>query len=106
MKKYEPINISIPLTLFKLKGDACTYILGTIDISYICTYRIQNPMFITTDESGTEFSGCNGILSNEVEFSILLDKENVLYKLQQDFIPKEITKNYREFWQEREINSE
>ena len=102
MKKYEPINISIPLTLFKLRGDTVTYIIGTIDVSYIHTYRIQNPMFLITDESSTEFAGCNGFLSSEVEYSILLEKDDVLYKLQQDFIPKEITKNYREFWQRQE----
>lgn len=103
MNQSEPSNTSIPLHLFKLKGDSYTYIIGSIALRYVDSIRISNPVFIHNYPLA-ELVACNTSPESNLEFSILIDDNDILYTLQQDFIPKEVVEMYRHFWKTKKNN--
>lgn len=99
MNQFEPSNIAMPLHLFKMKGDSHSYIIGSIFLSYIDSVRILNPLWINNYSEDPELLSCNGaVRMDNLEFSISIKECDILYQIQQDFIPKELVKDYRIYW--------
>lgn len=102
MKKEEQ-NQTITLCLFKLKGDAKTYIIGQRNLEYIDSYKIKNPLFLEATEdiplnTPKIFYPCNLSYQKKIDYSILIEKSDILFELQQDFIPYELFMEYYELW--------
>lgn len=111
-------NEAITLHLFKLKGDVSTYILGRLDLTYVDAVKIKNPVFVeAVDFDAAAISGLNSDIASEnpimrfypcnlsyttkIEYSILLSTANLLFQLQQDFIPAYMIKEYFSIWRDR-----